>query len=327
MKKMAAFLCAVIMITVLLNGCSESKQEDASDTTQSASLNFAVGNDGSDYYNYGNSIATVFSKASTGITLKVIKTDDMKNNLNAIASSTADIAIVRNDILYNAYNGTGDFKKNKLQNFSILANVYSEVCETIVDSTQDISTIGALKGKKVSVGKEGSASYNFAQQTLGVYGMTFNDILVSNLDLNDSLKAMENKQIDAFFYVGDAKNSTIDTFSKTNRISVLSFENDKAAKFMQQYPFYAQYTIPKNLYNTQLREGTTFALRVVIVAKNDMSEDSAYKFVKALFDNRSLVSDENIKGSELNKTSALKGVVAPVNPGAKKYFDEIKNGK
>jgi TRAP transporter TAXI family solute receptor len=108
--------------------------------------------------------------------------------------------------------------------------LYFEVCEVIVDSKTEINTIEQLKGKRVAIGKTGSRQKIIAEQILSAYDITLDDIDAKDLNLTEALEAMKNKEIDAFFYMGDVKSSIIDEFSKTNSVSVLSIEDEELRK-------------------------------------------------------------------------------------------------
>jgi TRAP-type uncharacterized transport system substrate-binding protein len=82
-------------------------------------------------------------------------------------------------------------------------------------------------------------------------------------------------------------------------------------------------TIPQNLYNTQLLVGETIAIKTSVVIKKDISQDAAYKIVKALFESRDLISEQNIKGFQINTARAVKGFAVPLHMGAQRYYYEI----
>ncbi len=333
-RKFAALTAGMMIISVIVSGCgnsssSSSSQAPASSAQGSASgggaeginIRLATGGTSGTYYAYGGVIGQVLSDA-TGAKFDVQSTGASKANISLVADGEVDMAIVQNDVMDYAYNGTDLFDGDKIDNFSSMAACYAEVCQIIANPDAGINTVADLKGKRVSVGDAGSGVEFNAKQILAAYGVTFDDIEKQNLSFGDSANAMKDNKIDAFFCTAGAPTTAVMELSSTNKIKVLNVDGAELESLTKDYPFYTSYTIPSDTYKGMEEDAQTVAVKATLIVSNDVSEDAVYELTKALFDNKADIEAGHVKGQELDKQYAVDGVSVPFHPGAEKYFKE-----
>lgn len=291
-------------------------------SADAVTLKMATGGTTGTYYAYGGVIANVLNSKVPSIQISVQSTGASKANIFLIDDKEADLAIVQNDVMDYAYNGTDLFSEDgAITSFSTVAALYAEVCQIV--SSGDITSIEDLKGKRVSVGDAGSGVEFNARQILEAYGMTFDDIEVNNLGFGDSADALKDGKIDAFFCTAGAPTTAIVELSTTNAINLLGIDDEHASALAEKYPFYTQYAIPGGSYNGVDDDVMTVAIKATLIVSNDASEDVVYDLTKGLFDNKADITASHAKGEELDPEYAVSGVSVPFHPGAEKYFKEV----
>lgn len=312
MKKKLVFVvtAALLIFSLVLTGCG----------TQTT-LKMATGGTTGTYYAYSGTVSQVLGEKVENLKFDVQSTGASKANIYLVSDKEADIAIVQNDVMYYAYNGTDLFAGEKVGGFSAMAGCYAEVCQIVTRG--GISSVADLKGKRVSVGDVGSGVEFNARQILDAYGITFDDIIVNNLSFADSATALKDDKIDAFFCVAGAPTTAIVELATSNAINLVSIDDEHAAKLIEKYPFYTKFNIPSGSYKGVDTETQTVAVVATYIVSNSLSEDLVYKMTKALFENKADIASGHPKGAELDPVYAVSGISIPIHPGAEKYYKEI----
>ena len=234
-RKLLFVLSMLLLVFLVLAGCGGKK----------TTLKMATGGTTGTYYAYCGTVSQILSQKIDNLSFDLQSTGASKANIYLLADKEADIAIVQNDVMYYAYNGTDLFAGDKVGGFSAMAGAYAEVCQVVAKG--GISSIADLRGKRVSVGDIGSGVEFNARQILEAYGMTFDDIIVNNLSFGDSAAAFKDDKIDAFFCVAGAPTTAVVELATTNPINLLEIDDEHAAKLIDKYPFYTKFAVPAGI--------------------------------------------------------------------------------
>ncbi|NLY88379.1 MAG: TAXI family TRAP transporter solute-binding subunit [Firmicutes bacterium] len=310
-RKLFFILSMLLLVSLVLAGCGGKK----------ITLKMATGGTTGTYYAYCGTVSQVLSQKIENLSFNLQATGASKANIYLLADEEADIAIVQNDVMYYAYNGTDLFAGDKVGGFSAMAGAYAEVCQVVAKS--GIASVADLRGKRVSVGDIGSGVEFNARQILEAYGMTFDDIIVNNLSFGDSAAAFKDDKIDAFFCVAGAPTTAIVELATTNPINLLKIDDEHAVKLINKYPFYTKFAVPAGTYKGVDADVQTVAVVASFIVANDLSEDLVYKMTKALFENAEEITIGHPKGAELDPEYSVASISIPMHPGAEKYYKEI----
>lgn len=295
----------------------------SADLKVSGDFIMATGGTSGTYYAFGGVICQVFN-ANTGSNITANSTGASVENVRLLESGDADLAIVQTDIMAYAVGGTTleTFNGQAVGNVKAIASLYPEVVHCVT-TNMDINTIADLKGKVVSMGAPGSGTRANAEQFLEAYGLTVNDVQVRDLSFAESGSALQDGTIDAAFVVAGAPNSAITELSVSKPVKIVSIGDAERKAMIEKYPFFADYTVAKDVYKTEA-DATTLAIKAVLIVRDEMSEDDVYALTKTLFEKQPDLAAAHAKGAELSAETALIGVVpGNVHPGAAKYYAEI----
>ncbi|MGE8649712.1 MAG: TAXI family TRAP transporter solute-binding subunit, partial [Acinetobacter sp.] len=61
-----------------------------------------------------------------------------------------------------------------------------------------------------------------------------------------------------------------------------------------------------------------------LVVRSDLSTDDVYKLTKTFFSSLDQLANSHQAAKEITLEGAQKGLVAPLHPGAQKFYDENK---
>lgn len=286
-------------------------------------VKLATGGNTGTYYSYGTAVGQIVGEKAD-VSFNIQSTGASKANIQLIDAGEVDMAIVQNDVMDYAYNGSDLFiDDGAVTGFSAMAAVYAEVVQIVANPSSGIKTIADLKGKNVSVGDAGSGVEFNAKQILEAYGITFDDINKQNLSFSASADAYKDSKIDAFFATAGAPTTAIMDLVTSKDILILSIEDDIADKLIESYPFYTVYDIPGGTYTGVDEDIKTLAVKATFIVSNDLDETTVYNMTKALFENKDEITSAHAKGNELSEEYAVSGISIPFHKGAEKYFREI----
>jgi TRAP transporter TAXI family solute receptor len=320
MKKFLSIALCVLMIATSIVGlasCGEAAEK---------SYVFTTGGAQGTYYGFTNVVANTLTTAIENAKFTAVTSGGSKANIEAIDDGDAQFAIVQNDVMINAYNGKSNFEGNTITSFSVIGAVYPEVCQIIASKDSGIKSVYDLKGKRVSIGAQGSGVVTNATQILEKHGITLDDITVQNLDSGASASAMKEGKLDAFFFTGGVPTPAIQELESGNLgITIVSLDADKIAELQAESEFYVQVDMDNNVYKS-IAEGeiaSAVAVTATYIVSDDVDDETAYKVTKALWEKQPEIAAAHKTGAAMNIKTALLGMAnVPVNAGAKRYYEE-----
>lgn len=312
-KGLIAVAISLLLVSLITAGCGKKSGKN---------LILATGGTSGTYYPYGGAMAQIFNTKIQDMNVTAQSTGASSENLRLVGKDEADLAIVQNDVMDYAYNGTKLFQGQQIKGISTIATLYREVVQIAVNPDMKINTVADMKGKKISVGDAGSGVEANAMQILAAAGLTFDDLKASHLSFKESGNAYQDKQLDGFFVTAGIPNAAIQEITALQKIKMLSLDAATVDKLVKEYPFYTPYVIKKETYKGMTSDAQTVAVKATLIARDDLDETVVYNLTKALFENRDELAKAHAKGVELDINEAVKGVSVPLHPGAKRYYVE-----
>ena len=287
-------------------------------------LSIATGSTEGVYYSVGRSLADILSKYIPYLEAMAEVTPASVDNCLFVGQKKADLALTVADIAWDAYQGKKPFKeKMALRTVVVL---FPNTMHVVTIEGKGIEKIKDLRGKKVSTGSPGSGTEVMALRLLGAYGLDPNrDLIREKMSVSESVRAMKDGKIDAFFWVGGLPTAAIVDLGITPGVKMkLVGAAEVIAKMRETYgPFYLTGVIPSKTYPGQTTEIPAAVVWNLLVCNETMKENLAYDIVKTLFDRRSeLVASHREAGNLSLEHQAGGGSPIPFHPGAIRYFTE-----
>lgn len=315
MKRVISLAAVLTLVFALVSSCSKSNTK--------ADYILATGGTSGTYYPFGGAIANIWNTKVENMNVTAQATGASAENLRLINKGDAEYAIVQNDVMDYAYNGTDLFAGEKLANIMTIGTLYPEVVQIAVSKDSGIKSIADFKGKRISVGDAGSGVEFNAKQILEGYGLTFDDIKKSNLSFKESAEAIQNGTLDGCFITAGVPNSALQELAFTAGLILIPVDGAAADAICAKYGYYTQTTIPAGTYKGTDTDTAALAIKATLAVNAKLDEATVYEMTKALFENLTDLGNAHAKGKEVSKEAAVTGVSVPFHPGAAKYFKEI----
>ena len=286
-----------------------------------AELTFTTGGTAGTYYAFGGVLAQYISDHSD-VQVTAVAGEGSAANIDMLDMGYAQLGFVQSDVAYYAANGIRfeQYEGNPVTSFTALAALYNETVQ-LVTCDPEIKSMDDLRGKNVSIGAAGSGVYFNAMDFLAAYDMTEADINPQYLSFGDSAEALRDGKIDAAFVVAGAPTVAVVDLCATKGAYLVGLDDEHVAKLKEINGAYTECIIPAGTYDGIDTDTKTVAVKAIIIANGDVSDDEAYTIVSTIFENAADITTQHAKGAELDLNYAAECGLN-YHPGAAKYFAE-----
>lgn len=297
----------------------------ATSTAFAQNISIATGGTGGVYYPMGGGLAAVLSKHVAGMQATAEVTGGTVDNLNLIASGKPYVGFSMVDAALDASKGKDKFEGRPV-NLRTLLVLYPNRMHVVTTEATGIKKMSDLKGKRIATGSAGSATEVMSIRLLEAAGLDPNkDVTRERLSVAESVNAMKDRKIEAFFWVGGLPTAAVTDLANTPGTKIRMIDHaDAVAAMNKKYGnlYYAD-TIPKATYSGMAADNKMASVANILLVNANMPDDQAYKIVKAVFDHqKDLIA---VHQEYANVTIAgQKQASTPIDfhPGAVKYIQE-----
>lgn len=290
---------------------------------QKLTLSIGSGNTGGVYYPLGGGLAQVLSKQVPGWQATAEVTGGSIDNLKLVGTGKADIGFSMADAAWDAYAGNDKFAGRKLPLRTLMV-LYPNRMHVVTTEATGIVAMKDLAGRRVSVGSPGSATELMAVRVLEAYGLA-DSVKRERLSVNESVNAMKDGKIDAFFWAGGVPTAAVTDLAATPGVKIRLLDHADAVDAMNKRygPLYSRNVIPKSVYAGMAGDSTNATVWNVLVVNASMPDDVAYTIVKTVFERKPELVAVHKEFATLALDWQTNGAAAlPFHPGAHRYFAE-----
>ena len=300
-----------------------------------------TGPTGASYFPVGGMLATIISNppgsrpcdvgGSCGVPglIAVAQTSQGSvDNVEAVGNGQLDSGLCQADVAFWAYSGADVFQsKGPLGNLRAIANLFQESLHVVVRRESGIRSAADLKGKRVSLGEQGSGTLLTARLLLRAYKLSEKQLKPSYLNAGAAAEKMRAEQLDAFFQVGGIPVPAIVDLANALPIDLLPIESAVATDLRKAYPYLQLDVIPAGTYASTI-EAMTLGVGAIWIVAAALDADLIYGITRALWhpSTRKLL-DEQPLGRQIRVETATVGLPVPLHPGAERYYAEAEQQK
>jgi len=292
---------------------------------QAQNISIATGGTGGVYYPMGGGIAAVLSKHVPGMQATAEVTGGSVDNLKLINSGKPYVGFSMADAAQDALRGEDKFKGNKVP-LKTLVVLYPNRMHVVSIEGRGVNTMADLKGKRVSTGSPGSATEVMAFRLIEAAGLDKDsDLKRERLGVAESVNAIKDGKIDAFFWVGGLPTAAVTDLANTpgTKLKMVDHAEAVAAMNKKYGNLYVEDVIPKATYKGMDTDNKQATVMNILVAHENMDEKTAYDIVKAIFDKRDdLIAVHKESANIRLENQKASATPIPYHPGAVKYFAE-----
>ncbi len=284
-------------------------------------LSIATGGTSGVYYVYGGGLASVISKNIPGYTATAEATSASVDNMRLIGAKKSDLAFVLADTATDAVKGKAAFTEPVKA--AALAQLYTNYTQVVAPAGSGISSIDDLRGRSVSLGSPGSGTEIIALRVLEAAGIDpDSDIDRQQLGVDESVDAVRDGTIDAFFWSGGLPTGAVTDLATTDQIVLLPTVDYLDALRGQYGEVYEETTIPAGTYEGVDQDVSVIGVPNYLVVNESMDEELAYQITRLLFDQQDALAEAHPEARNLDINLAQQVPPLELHPGAARYYDE-----
>ena len=315
MNRVIVAVVAIIASMGLATGHAQDKKR----------ISIGTGGTGGVYYPLGGGLAAALSKYVPGLEATAEVTAGSVANMQLIGAGKSELAFTMADTAWDAYNGLDKFQGKKV-GLRTLAVFYPNRMQVVTIEGKGVEKFSDLKGKRVSTGAPASGTEVMAMRLIEAHGLDPNkDMTRERLSVAESVNALKDRKIDAFFWVGGVPTPSITDLSATPGIKVkLVDHGDGAENMRKKYgPIYVKNRILANAYPGEPRETTNVDVWNLLVVPENADEKLIYDITKTLFEKKDDLVKVHKDAAFLDMANQMTGASPiPFHPGALRYFKE-----
>jgi TRAP transporter TAXI family solute receptor len=315
---MNRFIAGALALAVAMFGVAVTAQEKIN-------ISIGTGGTGGVYYPMGGGMANILSKYVPGMQATAEVTGGSVDNLKLLGTGKSELGFSMADAGWDAYSGQDKFQGGKVPLRTLMVLYPNRMHVVTVEGT-GIKKMSDLKGKHVSTGAPGSATEVMAFRLIEAAGLDKDkDVKRERLSVAESVNAIKDGKIDAFFWVGGIPTAGVTDLAATPGTKMILIDHaDLVPAMNKKYgPLYVKDVIPAKSYSGQDQPNQIASVWNILVVNQSMSDKVAYSIVKTIFDKKPELVQVHAEAKNLdyqyqnNNASPI-----PFHPGAIKYFAE-----
>ncbi len=274
----------------------------------------------SPFYGYFVSVANIVNDTVPEVSAHVTETGATVENLHRIGRGQLDLGLVTTNTMSDAYYGKGKFDGRPVD-AKVLWVYFVAPQMTLVREDSGVESFSDLEGKPFHTGLRGSSTEATTDAVLDTLGVSVDPFRAGAAD---GVNAVKDGRV-----VGWTASSMGNKFSSTqidaatfSPLHPVGLSDDEAEKVKTEHPQLAIVDIPAGA-----AEGvpafSTWAFGLATAASADLDEETAYRIVKAVMENRSTQTDAMKATGDIDFAQATIGLAtSPLHPGAIRYLRE-----
>jgi TRAP transporter TAXI family solute receptor len=319
-------LCVVLLLVVA--GCAAPAPSAAPKADEKMSFSIATGGTGGTWYPLGGAIGSVVTAKVANTEATAESTTAAVDNMKLLTAGKVGLAFVDDYQVGLVNNGKLTAVSDQKLPVKLVMPFYEQPLHVVTKDGTGITKLADLKGKRVSTGAPNSGTEVLAGHVLSGIGIDWGkDISREMLSASESVGALKDSKIDAFFWSGSAPTSSLIDLASTPglKMVLLPIAGDDAAKITGANPgVFHKVTIPKGTYSGVDADIETLSTATVLAAMDTFPADRLEQIVGAIFDNKAEIAAVWKGAANLTPESSMSALSADLrpylHPGAEKYF-------
>ena len=246
--------------------------------------------------------------------------------INSVMSGEFEFGVVHKSLMYQAYNGLAEWKGRPQKELRSIGNVHAEQVALVASVESGIRNFRDLRAKRVFIGGFRSDLLYTVKDMLTAAGIDpQSDLTAAGAVVEEAPEMMQDDAIDAFFYImGTTNRALLDLFSGPRPVALVPISGASIDELIAANSFYGKSIVPINYYPHFKNETDveTVSVKMALMTSTGVSDRIVYTIAKEMLENVDNYKNRHHKAKVLTTRELTEGLVAPVHPGAAKFYQQ-----
>ena len=194
----------------------------------------------------------------------------------------------------------------------------------VVASKAKIKSVADLRGKRVSLGSDGSGVSITAREILEAWHISEKSFKAGHDDAFTAAQLLKDGKIDAFFAVGGVPLEPLGELIASGKARLVAIDGVGRDRLLRMVPSLSADTIAAGAYPGST-ETKTVSARALWVVRDSEPESLVFGITSALFNarNHGTLAASHPAAREIGVATAAAAPPAPLHPGAARFYSSV----
>ncbi|MEU4477473.1 TAXI family TRAP transporter solute-binding subunit [Micromonospora sp. NPDC023966] len=303
-------MALVLLLVSALAGLAGCRDEP----TEPVRIRIATGSPTAVYHAFGQSLAALLNREMPGVQASVVITAASAQNVRLVGSGEAELGFTQADVL----------PPHAPEHPTVLAvaRVYDDLLHLVTTAGGPVRTLADLRGRRVSVGADGSGTEVTATRLLDVAQLGGDAIRKEHLGLDDSVAALRAGRIDAFFFSGGLPVRGVAELAGNTAVRMVDLGEWTEPLRRGYGQVYVTRDIPRSVYGAD--PVSTVANPNYLIVRADLPPALVREVTRLLMERREELAAAHPAAGRMSPRSAIVTTPLPLHPGAADWYRATK---
>lgn len=246
-----------------------------------------------------------------------------EENLELLRAGKVSLALAQGDSALAAYEGSGAFQSSgPYAALRALGSLYPEPVHVLVRADTPAASVADLRGRRVAIGRPGSASRTTALRVLEAHSLSLAEIKPQDLSLTDALVSLRRGEVDAVVQVIGVPADSIRDALASVPLRLLPLSERAIEALARGRSGLFAHTVPRGSYATQGKDVRTVATAALLLVGPDLSETEVGTLTRFVFEKgQDFASRGSAQGLQVHAGTARLGLTVPLHSAAEKVIE------
>lgn len=277
-------------------------------------IRIATGSPTAVYHAFGQSLAAILNRELPGVRASVVVTAASAQNVRLVGAGQAELGFTQADVL--------PPRSSEHPAVLAVARVYDDLLHLVTTAGGPVRTLADLRGRRVSVGADGSGTEVTAMRLLQVAHLDGGQVRQEHLGLDDSVAALRAGRIDAFFFSGGLPVRGVAELAGSTAVRMVDLGEWTEPLRRGYGQVYVTRDIPRSVYGTD--PVSTVANPNYLIVRADLPEALVREVTRLLMERRAELAAAHPAAGRMSPRSAIVTTPLPLHPGAADWYVSSK---